>query len=323
MTSSFGVVEFKTREMMPEDVPACARLGAEKTPHERMDPSLVCQLWPKLLKSRRMKAAVVEDNRHRIIAFGASTFLTRDFAQQLQLLPLPFISKQVIEAETTQSPKICAIDEIATANATSGLTVFILHSGLSDATDNAEQVYVAKAQLLTAFFELHRGYNINNFMAEPFGAEELAVYLDTGLQRASGYSSADYVLPGSPQPHLLCLSRADALQLTTTALLPLFLYRKPRFRFNSSEQNLLLEALQGRTDEDLAARLHLALSTVKKQWARVFEKAEVFVPELRSPKPIQQSSRGPQRRHALLRILRDHPEELTPFKWSVAASASA
>jgi hypothetical protein len=77
---------------------------------------------------------------------------------------------------------------------------------------------------------------------------------------------------------------------------------------------LLLTALLGGTDEDLADELGISLSAVKKVWHSVYERVSALDPELVPPAPIEEGvpERGKMKKQCLLAYLRDHLEELRP-----------
>jgi hypothetical protein len=101
-------------------------------------------------------------------------------------------------------------------------------------------------------------------------------------------------------------------------ILALFTYSPPKLRFTAPEQRLLSEALAGGTDETLSAHLGIPLSAVKARWTRIQERVMRFAPDLFANlrvAPHRDRGRGVQTRHLILRYLRDHPSELTPYVW--------
>jgi len=319
MVGALPSAEFRSREMRAADIPRCARILAEKCPYEGYESAAVNQSWPRLLEAGRMKAAVAQGGQGTIIAFGASVFLTSQFARRLLSNPTPFIGRQITESAFTAPPPICTVDEIAKSNANSGLSVFILHSGVSEVHGRTEQFDI-KAQLMSAFLQLHRGYRVSNVLVEAYGPEEQLLYKESSFRLVDDYSSfRDWNSlpgkPGAPRPSLFGLFRNEVIRMTTHPLLPLFVYHHPRCGFNANEQHLLREALKGHTDEELAVQLNLSLSAIKKRWIKIFEKAESCLPDAMSPGGLLRDAhvRGVQRRHMLLRELRARPEELTPY----------
>ena len=80
-----------------------------------------------------------------------------------------------------------------------------------------------------------------------------------------------------------------------------------------TDQELLLAALEGLTDAELADVLGLKLPALKKRWASLFDRVGRVRPDL-VPQSDHETAhtRGPQKRHRLLAYLREHPEELRP-----------
>jgi hypothetical protein len=95
---------------------------------------------------------------------------------------------------------------------------------------------------------------------------------------------------------------------------PLFVYQPPQCGFNRSEQRLLLSALGGGTDEELAGALQISVSAVKKTWRSIYERVGACLPQL-LPHPamdVESGERGREKKQHLLAYLREHPEELRP-----------
>jgi hypothetical protein len=82
----------------------------------------------------------------------------------------------------------------------------------------------------------------------------------------------------------------------------------------AAEQELLLSAIDGAIDEEIARRLGLTMRSVKRRWMAVFEQLSRSLPEL-FPGTVntELETRGRQKRHLVLAYVRKHPEELRPF----------
>ena len=95
----------------------------------------------------------------------------------------------------------------------------------------------------------------------------------------------------------------------------MFLYQPPQFGFRPSEQRLLLTALRGGTDEEIADELGISVSAIKKNWRSIYDRVTVQCPELIRNDPLREeltSERGKEKKQHLLAYLREHPEELRP-----------
>jgi hypothetical protein len=115
-------------------------------------------------------------------------------------------------------------------------------------------------------------------------------------------------------PHYMGLTRDVAFSRPGSWVGFLFVREAPRFGFRTSEQRLLLAALQGGTDEDLADTLGISLSAVKKTWRSIYDRVTPRSPGLipdQVPEELT-SERGKEKKQRLLAYLREHPEELRP-----------
>jgi DNA-binding NarL/FixJ family response regulator len=77
---------------------------------------------------------------------------------------------------------------------------------------------------------------------------------------------------------------------------------------------LLLAALEGGTDEELAVKLDISLSAVKKTWRSIYERVRAGNSGV-IPDQLQAEStpeRGKEKKQRLLAYLREHPEEVRP-----------
>jgi hypothetical protein len=120
-------------------------------------------------------------------------------------------------------------------------------------------------------------------------------------------------------PSLLGITRELALQDWGSWISPLFMWTLPFIGFAPAQQRLLLSALRGLTDEELSNELSVSPSTVKNTWRSISDLVDRRVPKL-LPSALQIREecaglrRGKEKRQRLLTYLREHPEELRPFK---------
>jgi DNA-binding CsgD family transcriptional regulator len=132
------------------------------------------------------------------------------------------------------------------------------------------------------------------------------------------------------EPHVFSTPREHALSRFGSLLSSLFLYQAPEIGFRPSEQRLLLSALRGGTDEELADGLGISLSAVKKTWRSIYDRVSKRMAGLIPSNSSDRDSgieRGKEKKQRLLTYLREHPEELRPVvrqtQQSVATSRRA
>ena len=115
-------------------------------------------------------------------------------------------------------------------------------------------------------------------------------------------------------PHYLRLTRKVALSRAGAWAGSLFVYQPPQCGFRPSEQRLLLAAVRGGTDQELADELGVSLSAVKKTWLLIYSRASKQLPSIfRNGVAVpEDGERGREKKQHLIAYLRDHPEELRP-----------
>ena len=118
-------------------------------------------------------------------------------------------------------------------------------------------------------------------------------------------------MPGR-RPYLVGLTAAEARANPGDLGAPLFIYAPPRISFTRAEKSLLRQALLGLTDAEIAAKLRIALPTVKSRWRGVYSRigdvAADVLPMIAAPG--SGSNRGQEKRRQLLEYLRRHSAEL-------------
>jgi len=74
---------------------------------------------------------------------------------------------------------------------------------------------------------------------------------------------------------------------------------------------VLIEALQDKTDEEIAHAIGTTAEVVKKRWKTIYERVSDVDPTLVPASPERR--RGEEKRRHLVAYLRDHYEELRPL----------
>jgi hypothetical protein len=115
-------------------------------------------------------------------------------------------------------------------------------------------------------------------------------------------------LPTGETSTLMCLTREVAQADPYFRRSGLFFPPLPRFSFSLGEQGLLELSMLDRSDDDIAATLHVSVDAIKKRWRYIYMKVDSADPEL-----LADSDSGTGSRKALLAYLRMHLEEIRPY----------
>jgi DNA-binding CsgD family transcriptional regulator len=245
---------------------------------------------------------------------GAAAFVSRAFVDQERADPHPGLTERVLEAVLAGRSVALTPGEIAAANAAEGLNVaVILHhwqTGLSDGLQRE-----VRRHLIEKFLQDLKGYRILEVLAEGRDDAELAWCLAGGfhLRHPGQGGSVGHREPCSG-PFIVGITREEGLASEGCILSLLFHHSPPRLRFTASQRRMLMEAVQHRTDVQIASVLGVSVSAVKKLWAGIFEKAAALLDDdaRMASRRTTRATRGAQKRHVLLTYLQEHPEELRP-----------
>ena len=176
---------------------------------------------------------------------------------------------------------------------------------------NTHAVSEVCTHLSASFLRLHHGYRILRILTETIGEEEKRRYEATHAWRIT----ASFGGPPETSRAFRIITHEDALAVTGSFVGPLFHHREPMLQLRDADQRLLLTALDGLTDQELAVKLNLSLITVKKRWIGIFEETAAIKPDLLAAGCSNDGGqRGKQKRHHLRAYLRSHPEELRPVE---------
>jgi len=267
-----------------------------------------------LLSQRRAVGALLHEH-DQVCGFGLTVFVDEAFAHRFLAHPFPQMGKYLLLAAFDASTPVLTVDGIARRNAAGGLQLVVVATNIAAAVPDRA---TALGYLIHAFVDTHAGYRPERVFNEVIGGRNVC-----DIQSANIYApllSYEQLENGARLPGTIgTLTRAEAANRST--LLPLFNYSPPVLLFSAGQQELLRAALDGETDESLARRLGVSVSTVKARWTRIYERAARQLPsrfaDVRS-RPDDER-RGAQLRHHVIRYVRANPSELTPY---LAPSAS-
>ena len=277
--------------------------------------------YRKLLRTRRLLSAVVElplpNGTRRIVGFGGAIFVSDAFFQQEIRDPRPGLNARIVASAEADTPAVLSDDEIRRANTSDGLNLLITHAAWVPNTFTANEMNAYERVMSSAFLQLVRGYRLLRLFREAGSSEAIAHV--RSQQVFATMLPFDAFYRSNPDSRwnrdraLFIAERADCLALPASVASIVFSYSEPTLDLHDTDQELLLAALGGATDIELAQVLDLKLPALKKRWASLFDRVRSIRPDLVPyPDAATLEKRGPQKRHRLLAYLRDHPEELRP-----------
>ena len=321
-------VDLIARRAFTEDLAACYTLHQSLgLPYTKTSWRALPAMWHTMLSKGTMKVFLVEDRARavgsRILSFNAIVFVTDKFCSEARSTLPPYLSLQLTSQYLLRQSPVLNREQIARANAGSGLNVAICFEGQTLDGIRPEQFLAVRKKQTEAFYLGLGGYRIKEFLAAPIGPFALQWMLDAGARLRHDYSyhfQTNHLRkpePSQRRPYLVGLTKAEAFAHPGSYLASLFIYTEPRFHFSRSQRTLLEHALMGETCEALATSLSLSPWTVKKRWHAIYDQVTDVDRDLLPPSiayGAHGSSRGPERRRQLLNYLRQHLEELRPFK---------
>jgi DNA-binding CsgD family transcriptional regulator len=309
-----------------EDLAECYSLHKSLgLPYTKKSWRILPEMWRTLLSRGGMQLCVVAKRARtvgsQIVSFSSVLFVNDEFCSEARSKLPPYLGVELARQYLSRELPVMNHEQIAQANALSGLNVLMCFEGCPQDRFSFEQFLIREKQSEALHLALS-GYRIKQFLADAIGANTSQWMLDAGGHLRRGYSNyfRKNHLPEpecSKRPCLIGLNKEEALAHPGSNLAGLFVYTTPRFQFSRSQRVLLQHALMDETCDELAASLSISPWTVKKRWHAIYDRVGDIDSGLLPP-PMANSlygtSRGPERRRRLLTYLRQHPEELRPYR---------
>jgi DNA-binding CsgD family transcriptional regulator len=267
-------------------------------------------IWRRLLVSPAFLSGVVigasPRGAERILGCGASVAVSAEWMNREWADPRPNLNSRLFAAVEAGEPVLLDRDQIARANAGGGVD-FVLLATLqwSPALGIAplEMLSISSKTFMTA----HAGFRLRRLLAEAPAA--LAK-----LWEPAGIWKTLARFPELEDRSIVGMSSEEAQAVPASIAHLLHRYQAPRLGLRDGEQRVLLAAISGSTDAELARTLGLSLRAVKKHWLAIFARADEALPNLLAHGGAEGlGKRGPQKRHRVLAYVREHPEELRPY----------
>jgi DNA-binding CsgD family transcriptional regulator len=224
---------------------------------------------------------------------------------------------EIVKRDMLGESPLLSDKQVRQANADGGLNLLVWEGAVREVFRNRLEVHYG---FLATFVDVHRGFLLKEVLGQMTSEEGLQATVHSGNLFLSSTDSRYIDHLEKPahvlltEPHFIGIKRKLALDRVGTWIGSLFVYQPPQLGFRPSEQRLLLAALQGGTDEELASALGISLSAVKKTWRSIYDRVVPLSPGLIPDKVPEESNseRGKEKKQRLLAYLREHPEELRP-----------
>jgi plasmid stabilization system protein ParE len=275
--------------------------------------------WRRLVDHPFFISAVFEANpairSHKLIGFGAAVIVNSKFADQEATDPRPNIASRIFDGFHAESSVLATRDEIASANAGDGVDIIIIGNAWRDNILNPAQRYELDVLSVSGFVEHLAGFRIRRILSEKTnGPAAEFTRRSAEFQLLAEFPEIGHVIHQ--------MTRESAAALPGSAGNMIFRYQPPVLRLRDSDQELLLAALKGATDSELALALRIKPSAVKARWRSTFARIAEVMPEVASDAEVR-DVRGSQKRHRVLSYVRGHREELRPYDWTAKTRAKS
>jgi len=306
------------RPMRLEDVRCCARLVASHPAFARQygnSRDNLLRAWSKLIGSEGFRAIVFEETgpaEVRMFGVGVLVFVCDEFVEEAKRSPYFWLGPVLATRVANGNSPVLSDAEVRRLNSTGGLNVVPWPLGFR--VEDVKRIEVSSLAI-GSFIEQVRGYRLKEFLAQSPVEEETLAMMGAGCTLAAGGTERTSVDPQTlreiiQQPYVIYLRRETALLSHGSWAGSMFMYEHPKVGFAGSQQKLLIAALHGRTDEELAPELEISLSGVKKAWQAIYAKAQAA--GLQGSRCHPSDERGQEKKRSLLAYVRAHPEELRP-----------
>ncbi|MDX1933509.1 MAG: hypothetical protein SFU56_12940 [Capsulimonadales bacterium] len=266
---------------------------------------------------------IEERDTRQIVFFVIMAFVNTAFASRLATADVPPLTSGywLQECRSGTLPVLSA-EQVRGANATSGVTLFCIASGMAFDIIEAGRLPFLLSKINDCHPFAFAGYRLNGIYVElydkvtcdwgdTFGYNRITDFTD--WYDRNGGVPASY---GEKRPHLYGITRTQALQKYGSMVTTFFHYQTPRFGFTPPEQEMLLWALSSDTDTSLSESLCLASVTIRKRWDTIYRRVMDVQPNFFGSEMDKESAgkRGAEKKRRLLSYLEHHMEELRPYK---------
>jgi hypothetical protein len=317
-------MSIRCRPIRRREIPECVELIARHPViGPRYGPAIsdMTEVWSRLFGQLAFTSVIFEEEHGtglRKVATGTRVFVSDRFLAEIKTPPYFWVGPELVRRILAGQSPVLSDRQVREANSGGGLNMFVWDGGPTGT--EIERLDVIQT-VFVEFFNLHRGFQLKEIITQSNSPHLLEAQLNSGgflADEKGRYSKAAARKPLSEilsAPHHVGLTRELAQRDFGSWVSSLFVYDAPQFDFRTSEKRLLLAALDGGTDEQLAKSLGVSLSGVKKAWQRIYERVAECNPDLipeKSDNRRKIPERGKTKKQKLLAYLREHMQELRP-----------
>ncbi len=309
-----------TRRLQPDDFSACWTLVVHGSRYSDSERERLRMAWTALLPDDAMRGAVIFDadsETKRIIVFGATVFVKREWLEEAKRRPRPFFATRCLLDFEAKSSPILRERQIALDNAGPGLNLLTVHHGWG--TDSAPGLVTAGRELVSAFQDCHAGFQFREMMGEVYGRVELEFCSGGGswneYSRYEAYfQTQPDLFPAEENEPIMIGATADTCALTSV-LWCLFACPPPVLRLSRRQQRVLLLATEGLSISGIAKELDLEAKSVWNCFRAASRKVAEHPVYSHLLEMEHQEGMRPSKSSQLLAVLRKHKEELRPWDY--------
>ncbi len=276
--------------------------------------------WSRLLETDALVGfAILENDEsspgNQRAGFAMSAFVKDELIRSYWQAPEPYLISALLQHEQRGGGAFLSPDEVRTANSRVGQHLVVLHTVFRHRDLTHPETRRLIPVIGYAFFHAHAGYRLLSITAEYYG-DQLRDFMQSGGYQVLADFSGDASLgTNTSRPVVMRRLREHASVGPHDQLaLHLFHPESPRIFFTPAEQRVLLEALLGASDRQIAAELDLSTETVRTAWDSIYSRVSRAIPTLLAGTDAPSGTRGTEKRRELIEYLRQHMEELRPVQ---------
>ncbi len=305
------------------DLDQCLALTTDRFLYGEADLRALRRMWGHIVAEGVGTVYVIADTAapSRVAFFGTFGFVSDERADAYHRLARPGLSHAMVEEFAAGGRPFLTRDEVGRSNAVRGLNFVFMHHGYEERHDESDENLRAATYEATKYMS---HWNLRSYTNEVFSRDglrdgkQMGEALGFRLRRYTGEQLRAAGIPKDRAPWVWLATPKDAAaQPASLALTLLFsTFSPPKFGLTFAEQEMLELALDGYTDESIARTAGASLSTIKKRFRTIYEKAQDAGFDPKSfvlPELPANHLHGVELRRALLNYLRRHREELRPY----------